>query len=107
MINFKDNGDGTGTVTIQYTNDLEKLRKGLEYAAKYIWGGTSKYITNLEIDPPEEVEVFFDDLTNAEKMDILNDWVRNQIIEQARLQIGIEKHQQASIDAENDDTIII
>lgn len=105
MINFNNNGDGTGTVTIQYTNDITKLAKGFEYAAKYIFGGDSRNIYNPELQVDETF--YFDDLTNQEKLDILNDWIRDQLLTQARKQIEVDKHTQASIDAANDDTIIV
>lgn len=106
MINYTNNGDSTGTVTISYTNDHLKLSKGLEYAAKCIWGGDEKVVPIPDDENPHTT-VYFDDLTSTEKLDILNDWVRNQLMEQAMLQISEENHRQAAVYTENDDTITI
>lgn len=111
MISFDNNGNGTGTVTIRFTNELAKIGKAFDMAAKNIWGGNeSKEIPNPDFpDGSQEptILVYYSDLTNAEKLDIVGDAVREYIFNKAITQISIENHRIANINTENDDTIIV
>ncbi len=65
-ISYQRNGDGTGTVTIEFTNQVDKIEPFIEDLAEALYGDFE--------------EVPFSALTNQAKLDIIGDKVRTVFV---------------------------
>ena len=71
-INIKVNGDGTTTLTLAYTAASDKVTETLAAAAHWLY------------DHRRGSETAWDDLTNAQKLAIIDVEVRSHLIECAK-----------------------
>jgi hypothetical protein len=74
MITYTDNQDGTSRIALSYSSETSRLVLFLEYAAKQLHVPE----TVLDEDGIPHV-VTYDELTNQEKLDILDDAVREYL----------------------------
>lgn len=71
MIEYKRNGNGTGTMTIAFTGDIAKIEPIIEEVAESMYA--------IPIDGP-----VFADLSNQEKLDIIHGKVKSVLLAHAR-----------------------
>lgn len=103
--NFTNNGDGTGTVTFEYTRDLTKLSVVLDAAAKILY---SRYPV-MVADPTDTGNNYvpFDDLTNQQKLDILDQHVISDLKGWALRQLNDDTSKTALDSADNESAVDI
>jgi len=77
-INIKVNGDGTTTLTLAYTAASDKVTETLAAAAHWL------YDHGRGDHGDEETPLTWDDLTNAQKLAIIDVEVRSHLIECAK-----------------------
>jgi len=98
---FANNGDGTFTVTFEYTDTQEKIENVASRAAEQWYGLYPIYIGEGEF----KQLVQFADLTNQQKLDIIDEHLKRFIVETARITMVSSAIVIAKEDAMNDDSI--
>ena len=84
MASFKVNGDGTTTVTLDYTADTENVQATVEAAAHRLYTRT----------PPVDGDgepILWDSLNNQDKLNIVSKFVRTTVVELAREDLHITR----------------
>jgi hypothetical protein len=76
---FTNNQDGTARVDLSYINDLDKIVETLEEAARAIY-----QLERFQIKVDGET-IPFDDLTNQQKLELVDDHVKSNIVKIARI----------------------
>lgn len=85
------------TVYIEYTADETKLLAVMENFSKYLYKDQQ-----YKIDDGNEGYKLWDDLTNAEKLDIFDQGVKNIILDLAKRQYKLEQIELARATAETE-----
>lgn len=78
MVSYQNNGNGTATITFSYTANKAKLDTTLDDAAHYIWNlGYGDHGT-------AEAPRTWEQTNNSERLALIDDAVRREIIEKAK-----------------------
>jgi multidrug efflux pump subunit AcrB len=99
---FTNNGDGTITVSFDFTADLDKAQNAVNKASEFVY---SAYMVVDNSDPLNPIITPWEDLTNQEKLDVLDKHIKRTIMDAARAQLIQTAVNDARDLAEVDDSI--
>ena len=101
---FTNPGDGSLIVQFTYQADFDKIEETINKAGEHMY---ERFPIMDDTDPVLPIIIPWDTLTNSQKLDVVDTYLRVTIMEEARAQLRLDAISAAADAADEDDSIDI